>query len=54
LGLDSELLFVGDAGAIFGTIRVRHFGPRPLVEDDSVQSQGSTLWNGEVGLQLSF
>src|SRR5207342_2751608 len=40
-------------GPIFGTIRVRHFGPRPLVEDDSVQSQSSTLWNGEVGYRVS-
>jgi hypothetical protein len=38
---------------LFGSIRVRHFGPRPLVEDASVSSKSTTLWNGEVGYRLS-
>ena len=38
---------------LFGTIRVRHFGPRALVEDGSVMSKSTTLWNGEVGYRLS-
>ena len=38
---------------IVGSLRVRHFGPRPLVEDDSVRSPGTTLWNGEVGYRFS-
>jgi hypothetical protein len=38
---------------IFGSIRVRHFGPRPLIEDGSVTSKGTTLWNGEAGYRLS-
>ncbi len=37
----------------FGSLRVRHFGPRPLIEDASVTSIGTTVWNGEVGYQLS-
>lgn len=36
----------------FGSIRVRHFGPRPLIEDDSVESTATTLWNGEFGLRF--
>jgi hypothetical protein len=36
-----------------GSLRVRHFGPRPLIEDASVTSQGTTLWNGEAGYRLS-
>jgi len=43
----------GAQGALFGTIRVRHFGPRPLVEDGSVASQSTTLWNGEAGYRVS-
>jgi hypothetical protein len=39
--------------AVFGSIRVRHFGPRPLTEDGSVMSQATTLWNAEVGCRLS-
>ena len=37
----------------FGSRRVRHFGPRPLIEDNSVRSSSTTLWNGEVGYRLS-
>ena len=33
----------------FGSIRVRHFGPRPLIEDDSVRSKPSTLLSGQLG-----
>ena len=36
----------------FGSIRLRHFGPRPLIEDRSVQSESTTLWNGEIGWRL--
>ena len=39
--------------AVFGSLRVRHFGPRPLIEDASVTSKSTTLWNGEVGYRLS-
>jgi hypothetical protein len=38
---------------IFGSLRVRHFGPRPLIEDGSVNSKSTTIWNGEVGYRLS-
>jgi hypothetical protein len=38
---------------LFGSIRLRHFGPRPLVEDASVGSESTTIWNGEIGYRLS-
>jgi hypothetical protein len=38
---------------VFGSLRVRHFGPRALIEDGSVQSSNSTLWNAEAGYRLS-
>jgi hypothetical protein len=38
---------------IFGSIRGRHFGPRPLIEDASVNSDATTLWDGEVGYRFS-
>jgi hypothetical protein len=38
---------------IFGSIRLRHFGPRPLIEDASQTSESTTLWNGEVGVGLT-
>ncbi|MBI4485933.1 MAG: TonB-dependent receptor [Acidobacteria bacterium] len=38
---------------LFGSLRVRHFGPRSLIEDASVTSSSTTLWNGEVGYRVS-
>jgi outer membrane receptor protein involved in Fe transport len=38
---------------LFGSLRVRHLGPRPLVEDASVTSKSTTIWNGEVGYRFS-
>jgi hypothetical protein len=38
---------------IFASLRVRHFGPRPLIEDAGVISKGTTLWNGEAGYRVS-
>jgi hypothetical protein len=37
----------------FGSLRVRHFGPRPLIEDGSVSSKNTTIWNAELGYRLS-
>ena len=33
----------------FGSIRLRYFGPRPLIEDNSVRSGASTTLNAELG-----
>ena len=37
----------------FGAIRVRHFGARPLLEDNSVQSRSTTLLNMELGYRVT-
>ncbi len=34
---------------VFGSLRVRYFGPRPLLEDNSVRSKATTLVNLEAG-----
>jgi outer membrane receptor protein involved in Fe transport len=39
----------GEALGWFGAFKVRHFGTRPLVEDDSVRSGSTTLVNARVG-----
>jgi outer membrane cobalamin receptor len=36
----------------FGSLRFRYFGARPLVEDDSVRSNSSTIWNLRAGYQF--
>ncbi|EPG74562.1 TonB-dependent receptor [Leptospira fainei serovar Hurstbridge str. BUT 6] len=33
-------------------IRVRYFGPRPLIEDDSIRSSASTIWNLRLGKKI--
>lgn len=38
---------------VFGSLHVRHIGSRPLIEDGSVNSKNTTIWNGEVGYRLS-
>jgi hypothetical protein len=37
----------------FGSIRLRYFGPRPLVEDDSARSKATSLVNGQLGYHVS-
>ena len=44
---------VEPARRLFGSLRARHFGPRPLVEDARVVSKSTTLFNGELGYRLS-
>jgi hypothetical protein len=38
---------------IFGSLRLRHFGPRPLVENAMIKSKPTTIWNSELGTHLS-
>ena len=37
----------------FGSLRLRHFGPRPLLEDNSRTSKSTSIVNGEVGYKFS-
>ncbi len=37
----------------FGGLRLRYFGPRSLVEDDSARSQSSTLVNARIGYKFN-
>jgi outer membrane receptor protein involved in Fe transport len=38
---------------VFGSVRLRYFGPRTLIEDNSVQSKATSLVNLQAGYQLS-
>jgi hypothetical protein len=42
----------GGSGPV-GSFRLRHFGPRPLLEDGSIKSSPTTLFNGEAGYKFS-
>jgi hypothetical protein len=43
----------GVAHGPFGGLRLRHFGPRPLVEDNSVESKSTSILNGELGYKFT-
>ena len=45
-------LTVADLGPWFGALRFRYFGPRPLIEDNSVRSSGSALTNLRLGYKF--
>jgi outer membrane receptor protein involved in Fe transport len=36
----------------FGALRARYFGPRPLIEDDSVRSRQSLIFNARAGYKF--
>ena len=42
----------GDETGWFGALRGRYFGPRPLIEDDSVRSQSSLIFNARAGYRF--
>ena len=46
-------LTVDRLGPVFGALRLRYFGPRPLVEDNSVRSKASALTNLRLGYRLA-
>jgi hypothetical protein len=38
---------------LFGSLRFRYFGSRPLIEDNSVRSKATGILNGQVGYHLT-
>jgi outer membrane receptor protein involved in Fe transport len=44
---------VDDVRGVFGSMRLRYFGPRPLVEDDSVRSDATALVNLQTGYKIT-
>jgi hypothetical protein len=51
-GVGQLALTVSQFGPWEGALRLRYFGPRPLIEDDSVRSHASTTLNGRIGYRL--
>jgi hypothetical protein len=52
-GVASVALAIDNVGPYFGALQLRYFGPRPLVEDNSVRSNSSTTLNGRIGYRIS-
>jgi outer membrane receptor protein involved in Fe transport len=46
-------IVLGEKIGWFGALKVRHFGPRPLIEDASVQSLPSTIVNARAGYKFT-
>jgi hypothetical protein len=51
-GVASLALAVDNLGPWFGALQLRYFGPRPLLEDNSVRSRSTTTFNGRLGYRL--
>jgi outer membrane receptor protein involved in Fe transport len=52
-GVASVALAVQNLGPWFGALQLRYFGPRPLVEDNSVRSASTTTFNGRIGYRFN-
>ena len=44
---------IDDINGWFGNVQHRYFGPRPLIEDNSVRSKSTILTNVRVGYKFS-
>ena len=52
-GVASVALAVDNLGPYFGSLQLRYFGPRPLIEDNSVRSKSTTTLNGRIGYKIN-
>jgi hypothetical protein len=43
---------VDNGRRVFGGARLRHFGPRSLVEDDSIRAEAASLVNAQMGVRV--
>jgi hypothetical protein len=52
-GVASVALSVDNVGPWFGALQLRYFGPRPLIEDNSVRSEATATLNGRLGYKVN-
>ena len=52
-GVASVALAVDNLGPYFGALQYRYFGPRPLLEDNSVRSDKTATLNARIGYRFS-
>jgi len=52
-GVGSAGVTLQGRGPISGSVRLRYFGPRPLIEDNSVRSKPSTTLNAQMTCRLT-
>ena len=52
-GVASLAFAVDGLGPYFGALQLRYFGPRPLLEDNSVRSKSTATLNGRIGYKFN-
>ena len=52
-GVASLALAVDGLGPYFGALQMRYFGPRPLLENNSVRSKSTATLNGRIGYKFN-
>lgn len=52
-GVASLAATIDNLGPYYGGLQLRYFGPRPLVEDNSVRSKSTSTLNGRIGYKVS-
>ncbi|SEM84365.1 TonB dependent receptor [Nitrosospira multiformis] len=51
-GVGKFAVAVDNLGPLFGSMQIRYFGKRPLVEDNSIQSGNTVTVNGQIGIKI--
>lgn len=49
----ASLAMAVDKGPYYGALQLRYFGPRPLIEDNTVRSRSTATLNGRVGYRIN-
>ena len=52
-GVASIAVALDNLGPWFGAVQFRYFGPRPLIEDNSVRSASTTTLNARIGYKIN-
>ena len=52
-GVATVAVAFDNLGPWFGAVQLRYFGPRPLIEDNSVRSASTSTLNGRIGYRIS-
>ena len=52
-GVGSVALAVDNLGPYFGAMQLRYFGPRPLLENNSIRSKSTATLNGRIGYKFN-
>ena len=52
-GVASVALAVDNLGPYFGAMQLRYFGPRPLLENNSIRSKSTATLNGRIGYKFN-